>query len=284
MDCAKASEIVHTNPEFKDVISLECVADTKNAATPIIAVATTAGTALEVTINYVITDTEKKKKLVCVDPHDLPVAAIVDPVMMETMPADLTAATGMEALTQAIEGYITKGAWEMTDMFHLEAIKWIAEYLPAAVRNEKKGREMMALAQYTARMGFSKVGLGIVHSMAHPLGAVYNTPHGVANAIILPIVMEYNAESTGEKYENIARVMGVEGTEDMSAEEYRKAAVQAVKDLAKEVGIPENLKGIVEEKDIPFLAESAMADACTPGNPKDPVKEEIEEMYQKMIG
>lgn len=283
MDCAKAAGIVNTNPEFGDVRSLEGVADTKNAATPIIAVATTAGTASEVTINYVITDTERKKKLVCVDPHDLPIAAIVDPVMMESMPADLTAATGMDALTHAIEGYITKGSWELSDMFHLEAIKWIAEYLPAAVRNEKKGREMMALAQYVAGMGFSNVGLGIVHSMAHPLGALYNTPHGVANAIILPTVMEYNAEATGDKYQHIARVMGVAGTEDMSEEEYRKAAVQAVRDLAKEVNIPENLEGIIEEKDISFLADSAMADACTAGNPKDPTKKEIEEMYYSML-
>ncbi|MDO5649604.1 MAG: lactaldehyde reductase [Gallicola sp.] len=283
MDCAKAAGIVHTNPEFSDVSSLAGVADTKKPATPIIAVATTAGTASEVTINYVITDTENKKKLVCVDPHVLPVAAIVDPTMMETMPADLTAATGMDALTHAIEGYITKGAWEMTDMFHLEAIKWIAKYLPAAVRNEKKGREMMALAQYTAGMGFSNVGLGIVHSMAHPLGALYNTPHGVANAIILPTVMEYNAENTGEKYKHIARVMGVEGTEEMTEDEYRKAAVKAVRDLAKEVNIPESLAGIIEEKDISFLADSAMKDACTPGNPKDPTKEEIEKMYQDML-
>lgn len=283
MDCAKASGIIRTNPEFRDVRSLEGVADTKNPTTPIIAVATTAGTASEVTINYVITDVENKKKLVCVDPHDLPIAAIVDPAMMETMPAGLTAATGMDALTHAIEGYITKGAWEMTDMFHLESIRWIAEYLPLAAKNDKKGREMMALAQYVAGMGFSNVGLGIVHSMAHPLGAVYNTPHGVANAILLPTVMEYNAEATGDKYKHIARVMGVKGTEEMSVEEYRAAAVNAVRELSKSVNIPQNLVGIIKEEDVDYLAESAMNDACTPGNPRDPKKEEIVAMYMSLL-
>lgn len=283
MDCAKAVGIINTNPEFKDVRSLEGVANTKNPATPIIAVPTTAGTAAEVTINYVITDEEAKKKMVCVDPHDIPIAAIVAPEMMESMPKGLTASTGMDALTHAIEGYITLGAWELSDMFHLKAIELIGKYLPLAVENDPKGREMMALGQYIAGMGFSNVGLGIVHSMAHPLGALYNTPHGVANAIILPAVMEYNAEATGEKYREIARAMGVKDVDSMTQEEYRKAAVEAVRDLSKKVGIPADLKDIVAEKDIDFLAQSAMDDACRPGNPKEPSLEEIKELYRKLI-
>ena len=244
---------------------------------------TTAGTAAEVTINYVITDVEKKRKFVCVDVHDIPVVAIIDPEMMSTMPKGLTAATGMDALTHAIEGYITKGAWEMTDMFHLKAIELISKSLRGAVANTKEGREGMALGQYIAGMGFSNVGLGIVHSMAHALGAVYDTPHGVANAILLPTVMEYNAPATGEKYRDIAKAMGVEGTEKMSQEEYRKAAVEAVRQLSKDVGIPQDLKAIVKEEDVRFLAESAMADACRPGNPKDPTLEDIIGLYHSLM-
>jgi len=284
IDTAKAIGIIMMNPEFSDVRSLEGVANTKNKAMPIIAVPTTAGTAAEVTINYVITDEEKKRKFVCVDPHDIPVVAVVDPDMMSSMPKGLTAATGMDALTHAIEGYITKGAWEMTDMVHLKAIEIISRSLRSAVNNEKKGREDMALGQYIAGMGFSNVGLGIVHSMAHPLGAVYDTPHGVANAIILPTVMEYNADATGEKYRYIAKAMGVEGTENMTPEEYRKAAVDAVRKLSADVGIPAKLSDVgVKEEDIEFLAESAMADACTPGNPKDPTKEDIIRLYKSMM-
>lgn len=283
IDCAKAAGIINTNPDFRDVKSLEGVADTKNPSTPIIAVPTTAGTAAEVTINYVITDEDSKKKMVCVDPNDIPIAAIVAPEMMETMPKELTASTGMDALTHAIEGYITAGAWELSDMFHLKAIELIAKYLPAAVNNEKEGREMMALGQYIAGMGFSNVGLGIVHSMAHPLGALYDTPHGVANAIILPTVMEYNADASGEKYREIARVMGVENVDSMTQDEYRKAAVDAVKKLSKEVGIQDNLVGIVDEKDLDFLAQSAMDDACRPGNPKVPTFDEIKELYKSLI-
>ena len=275
MDTAKAIGIIIENPEFSDVRSLEGVAPTKKPCTPIIAVPTTAGTAAEVTINYVITDVEKNRKFVCVDTHDIPVVAVVDPDMMSSMPKGLTAATGMDALTHAIEGYITKGAWEMSDMFHIKAIEIISKSLRGAVENTPEGREGMALGQYVAGMGFSNVGLGIVHSMAHPLGAVYNTPHGVANAIILPTVMEYNAPATGEKYREIARAMGVKGVDDMTQEEYRKAAIDAVKQLSKDVGIPANLKEIVKKEDIPFLAESAMADACRPGNPKDPTVEDI---------
>ena len=245
MDTAKAIGIIIKNPEFADVVSLEGVAPTKNKCVPIIAVPTTAGTAAEVTINYVITDTEKNRKMVCVDVHDIPVVAVVDPDMMSSMPKGLTAATGMDALTHAIEGYITAGAWELSDMFHLKAIEIISKNLRGAVENTPEGREGMALGQYIAGMGFSNVGLGIVHSMAHPLGAVYDTPHGVANAIILPTVMEYNAPATGEKYRNIAKAMGVTGVDDMSLEEARKAAVDAVKQLSKDVGIPENLKDIV---------------------------------------
>lgn len=283
IDCAKAAAIVHTNPDFEDVHSLEGVADTKHKCTPIIAIPTTAGTAAEVTINYVITDEESKKKMVCVDPNDLPIAAIVDPIMMESMPKELTASTGLDALTHAIEGYITKGAWELTDMFHLKSIELIAQYLEDAVDGKASGFEKMALAQYVAGMGFSNVGLGIVHSMAHPLGAVYNTQHGVANAIILPTVMAYNADVTGEKYREIARVMGVENVDDMSQTEYREAAIQAVKDLAKRVGIPETLDGIVKEEDIDFLAQTALDDACTPGNPKDPTLEDIKELYRSLL-
>ena len=250
---------------------------------PIIAVPTTAGTAAEVTINYVITDREKNRKFVCVDPHDIPVVAIVDSDMMSTMPKGLTASTGMDALTHAIEGYITKGAWELSDMFHLKAIEIISRSLRGAVENTKEGREGMALGQYVAGMGFSNVGLGIVHSMAHPLGALYDTPHGVANAILLPTVMEYNAPATGEKYREIARAMGVKGVDDMSVEQYRKAAVDAVKKLSKDVGIPADLKAIVKKEDIPFLAQSAMDDACRPGNPKDPTLADIIALYEKLM-
>ncbi|MBQ9110042.1 MAG: lactaldehyde reductase [Oscillospiraceae bacterium] len=283
MDTAKAVGIIITNPEFADVRSLEGVAPTKNPCVPILAVPTTAGTAAEVTINYVITDEEKNRKMVCVDTHDIPIVAFVDPDMMATMPKGLTAATGMDALTHAIEGFTTKAAWTMTDMFHLKAIEIIAASLRGAVDNTPEGREGMALGQYIAGMGFSNVGLGIVHSMAHPLGAVYDTPHGVANAIILPTVMEYNAEATGDKYKYIAAAMGVEGTENMSVEEYRKAAVDAVKQLSQDVGIPADLKEIVKPEDVPFLAESAYADACRPGNPKDTSVEEITALYQSLL-
>ena len=283
MDTAKAVGIIIKNPEFEDVRSLEGVAPTKNKCVPIIAVPTTAGTAAEVTINYVITDEEKNRKMVCVDVHDIPVIAVVDPDMMSTMPKGLTAATGMDALTHAIEGYITKGAWELSDMFHLKAIEIISKNLRGAVANTPEGREGMALGQYVAGMGFSNVGLGIVHSMAHPLGALYNTPHGVANAIILPTVMEYNAPETGDKYKYIAKAMGVEGTENMTLEEYRKAAVDAVKKLSDDVGIPKDLKEIVKAEDIPFLAQSAYDDACRPGNPRDTSVEEITELYKSLI-
>lgn len=283
MDTAKAIGIIINNPEFSDVRSLEGVAPTKKPSVPIIAVPTTAGTAAEVTINYVITDTEKKRKFVCVDVHDIPVVAIVDSDMMSTMPKGLTAATGMDALTHAIEGYITKGAWEMTDMFHLKAIEIIARSLRGAVANDKAGREGMALGQYVAGMGFSNVGLGIVHSMAHALGAVYDTPHGVANAILLPTVMRYNAEATGEKYRDIAKAMGVAGVDGMSLSEARSAACDAVAKLSADVGIPKDLKGIVREEDIDFLAQSAMDDACRPGNPKDPTKEDIIALYRSLL-
>lgn len=283
MDTAKAVGIIMENPEFADVRSLEGVAPTKNPSLPIIAIPTTAGTAAEVTINYVITDVEKKRKFVCVDTHDIPVVAIIDPDMMSSMPKGLTAATGMDALTHAIEGYITKGAWEMTDMFHLKAIELISKHLRGAVENTQEGREGMALGQYIAGMGFSNVGLGIVHSMAHSLGAVYDTPHGVANAILLPTVMEYNASATGGKYREIARAMGVEGVDSMSQEEYRRAAVDAVKKLSQDVGIPADLKEIVKQEDVPFLAESAYADACRPGNPRDTSVEEIAELYKSLM-
>ncbi len=283
MDTAKAIGIIINNPEFADVRSLEGVAPTKNHAVFTIAVPTTAGTAAEVTINYVITDVEKNRKFVCVDVNDIPDIAIVDPEMMNTMPKGLTAATGMDALTHAIEGFTTKAAWEMTDMFHLKAIEIIAKSLRGAVDNTADGREGMALGQYIAGMGFSNVGLGIVHSMAHPLGAVYDTPHGVANAIILPTVMEYNAPNTGDKYKYIAAAMGVEGTEAMTVEEYRKAAVDAVRKLSADVGIPADLKEIVKEEDLDFHSESAFADACRPGNPRDTSVEEIKALYKSLL-
>ena len=283
MDTAKAIGIIIANPEFEDVRSLEGVAPTKKPSIPIIAVPTTAGTAAEVTINYVITDVEKERKFVCVDPHDMAIVAILDSEMMSSMPKGLTAATGMDALTHAIEGYITKAAWEMTDMFHIKAIELIAKHLKGAVENTPEGREGMALAQYIAGMGFSNVGLGIVHSMAHPLGALYDTPHGIANAIILPTVMEYNASYTGEKYKEIARAFGVENIEKMSQEEYRAAAIQAVKKLSKEIGIPTDLKEIVKEKDLDFLSESAFNDVCTGGNPRETSSEEIKRLYESLI-
>ena len=284
MDTAKAVGIIVRNPEFADVRSLEGVAPTKNPCVPIIAVPTTAGTAAEVTINYVITDVEKKRKFVCVDTHDIPVVAVVDPEMMASMPKGLTAATGMDALTHAIEGYITKAAWEMTDMFHLKAIELIAGSLRDAVRNTKEGREQMALAQYIAGMGFSNVGLGIVHSMAHALGAVYDTPHGVANAILLPTVMEYNADATGEKYRAIAKAMGVHGTANMSPEEYRKAAVDAVRQLGADLGVPANLGALgVKAEDVPFLAQQAMSDVCTADNPRETSQAELEELLKAML-
>lgn len=283
MDTAKAIGIIITNPEFADVRSLEGVAPTKNPCVPIIAVPTTAGTAAEVTINYVITDVEKKRKFVCVDTHDIPIVAVVDPDMMSSMPKGLTAATGMDALTHAIEGYITKGAWELSDMFHIKAVEIIAKSLRGACENTAEGREGMALGQYVAGMGFSNVGLGIVHSMAHALGAVYDTPHGVANAILLPTVMAFNADATGEKYKDIAKAMGVENVDSMTQEEYRKAAVDAVAQLSADVGIPKDLKDIVKEEDIQFLAESAVADACAPGNPKEATLDDIIAMYKSLI-
>ena len=282
MDTSKAIGIIIANPEFEDVRSLEGVAPTKNPCVPIIAVPTTAGTAAEVTINYVITDVERKRKFVCVDPHDMPIIAIVDPDMMSSMPKGLTASTGMDALTHAIEGYTTKAAWEMTDMFHFKAIEIIARSLRSAVANEKEGREGMALGEYIAGMGFSNVGLGIAHSMAHTLGAVYDTPHGVACAMMLPIVMEYNADCTGEKYREIARAMGVKGVDDMSVEEYRKAAIDAVAQLSVDVGIPTKLEAIKED-DLDFLAESAHADACAPGNPKDASVEDLKALFRKIM-
>lgn len=282
MDTSKAIGIIIANPEFEDVRSLEGVAPTKKPCVPIIAVPTTAGTAAEVTINYVITDIERKRKFVCVDPHDMPIIAIVDPDMMSSMPKGLTASTGMDALTHAIEGYTTKAAWEMTDMFHLKAIEIISKSLRGAVANTKEGREGMALGQYIAGMGFSNVGLGIAHSMAHTLGAVYDTPHGVACAMMLPIVMEYNQECTGEKYREIARAMGVANVDSMSQDEYRKAAVDAVKKLSADVGIPSVLEAIKEE-DLPFLAESAHADACAPGNPKDASVEDLKDLFRKIM-
>lgn len=283
IDTAKAIGIIINNPEYADVRSLEGTVETKNKCVDIIAVPTTAGTAAEVTINYVITDEERKRKFVCVDPHDIPIIAVVDSEMMSSMPKGLTAATGMDALTHAIEGYITKGAWELTDTLHLKAIEIISRSLRSAVNNEAKGREDMALGQYIAGMGFSNVGLGIVHGMAHPLGAFYDTPHGIANAVILPYVMEYNAIATGEKYREIARVMGVKNVDNMSQEEYRKAAIDAVKKLSEDVGIPKTLREIgVKEEDLKALAESAMADACTPGNPRDTNVEEILEIYKSI--
>lgn len=283
MDTSKAIGIIITNPEFADVRSLEGVAPTKNPCAPIIAVPTTAGTAAEVTINYVITDVEKKRKFVCVDSHDIPVVAVVDPDMMSSMPKGLTAATGMDALTHAIEGYITKGAWELSDMFHIKAIEIIARSLRGAVENTAEGREGMALGQYVAGMGFSNVGLGVDHSMAHTLSAYYDMPHGKACAILLPTTMEYNAEYTGEKYKDIAKAMGVEGVDGMTQEEYRKAAVDAVKKLGEDVGIEMTLKGVVKEEDIPQLAKDAYADACRPGNPRDTSVEDIEALYRSLL-
>lgn len=283
MDTAKAIGIIIENPEFSDVVSLEGVAPTTKKTVPIIAVPTTAGTAAEVTINYVITDTKKNRKMVCVDVHDIPVVAVVDPEMMASMPKGLTAATGMDALTHAIEGYITKAAWEMSDMFHLKAIEIISKNLRGAVANTPEGREGMALGQYIAGMGFSNVGLGIVHSMAHPLGAVYDTPHGVANAIILPTVMAYNAPATGEKYRDIAKAMGVKGVDDMTLDQARAAAVDAVKQLSQDVGIPADLKDIVKPEDVDFLAQSAYDDACRPGNPRDTSVEEIKQLYLSLM-
>ncbi len=283
MDTAKAIGIIATNPEFADVRSLEGVAPTKNHAVFTIAVPTTAGTAAEVTINYVITDVEKRRKFVCVDVNDIPEVAVVDPEMMYTMPKGLTAATGMDALTHAIEGLITKGAWEMSDMFHLEAIRLISKNLRGAVANDKEGRNGMALGQYIAGMGFSNVGLGIVHSMAHGLSALYDTPHGVACAIILPTGLEFNQEATGDKYKALAEAMGVANAEGMTQAEYRKAAIDAVKQLSADVGIPANLKGILKEEDIDFLSESAYADACRPGNPRDISLEQIKELYRSLL-
>ena len=282
MDTAKAIGIIIANPEFEDVRSLEGTAPTKNPCVPIMAVPTTAGTAAEVTINYVITEVEKKRKFVCVDPHDMPIIAVVDPEMMSSMPKGLTASTGMDALTHAIEGYTTKAAWEMTDMFHLKAIELISKSLRGAVDNTKEGREGMALGQYIAGMGFSNVGLGIAHSMAHTLGAVYDTPHGVACAMMLPIVMEYNQDCTGEKYREIARAMGVKDVDSMTQEEYRKAAIDAVRKLSVDVGIPTRLEAIKEE-DLQFLAESAHADACAPGNPKDASVEDLKSLFRKIM-
>lgn len=283
MDTAKAIGIIIRNPEFADVRSLEGVAPTKNPCVPTIAVPTTAGTAAEVTINYVITDVEKKRKFVCVDAHDIPVVAVVDPEMMSSMPRGLTAATGMDALTHAIEGYTTKGAWEMTDMLNIKAVEIISRSLRDAVANKPEGRSDMALGQYLTGMGFSNCGLGVVHSMAHALGAFYDTPHGVANAILLPTIMAYNAPYTGEKFKDIAKAMGVKGVDDMSQEEYRKAAVDAVKKLSTDVGIPADLKAIVKEEDLKFLSESAYADACRPGNPRDTSVEEIKALYQSLM-
>ena len=283
MDTSKAIGIIIANPEFEDVRSLEGLSATKKPSVPIFAIPTTAGTAAEVTINYVITDVEKKRKFVCVDPHDIPVVAFVDPDMMSSMPKGLTASTCMDALTHAIEGYTTKGANTITDMFNLKAIELIAQSLRGAVGNTPEGREGMALGQYLTGMGFSNCGLGIVHSMAHGLGALYDTPHGVANAIILPTVMEYNKDAVGEKLRDVAKAMGVSGTEKMSKEEYQKAAIDAVKKLAEDVGIPKDLKNIVKPEDVDFLSQSAMDDACRPGNPRDPKFEDIKELFLQLL-
>ena len=283
MDTSKAIGIIIANPEFEDVRSLEGLSATKKPSVPIFAIPTTAGTAAEVTINYVITDVEKKRKFVCVDPHDIPVVAFVDPDMMSSMPKGLTASTGMDALTHAIEGYTTKGANTITDMFNLKSIELIAKSLRGAVENTAEGREGMALGQYLTGMGFSNCGLGIVHSMAHGLGALYDTPHGVANAIILPTVMEYNKDAVGEKLREVAKAMGVSGTEKMSKEEYQKAAIDAVKKLAEDVGIPKDLKNIVKLEDVDFLSQSAMDDACRPGNPRDPKFEDIKELFLQLL-
>ncbi len=284
IDTSKAIAIIMTNPEFADVRSLEGASPTKHKAMPIIAVSTTSGTAAEVTINYVITDVEKHRKFVCADPHDIPVVAIVDSEMCASMPPRLCASTGMDALVHAIEGYITKGAWELTDMMHLKAIEIISRSLRDSVKGDKQGRENMALGQYIAGMGFSNVGLGIDHSMAHPLSAVYDIPHGTACAILLAPVLKFNAPATGERYREVARAMGVEGVDAMSQDEYRKAAIDAVAKLSADVGIPTKLSELgVQEKDIDFLAESALADACTPGNPRDVTKEEIAEIYRSIL-
>ncbi|MDR1734108.1 MAG: lactaldehyde reductase [Oscillospiraceae bacterium] len=283
IDTAKAIGIIIANPEYADVVSLEGVAPTTKPTVPILAVPTTCGTAAEVTINYVITDTENNRKMVCVDPHDIPVCAFVDPDLLASCPPSLIAATGMDALTHAIEGYITKGAWTLSDMFHLKAIEIIAASLRAAVNGSADGREGMALGQYVAGMGFSNVGLGIVHSMAHPLGALYDTPHGVANAILLPTVMGYNAPAAGDKYRDIAKAMGVAGTEALSTEEANAAAVAAVKQLSADVGIPADLKDIVKAEDLDFLSESAYADACRPGNPRDTSVAEIKALYEALL-
>ena len=281
-DTAKGIGIIINNPEFADVVSLEGVAPTKHKSVPVIAIATTAGTAAETTINYVITDEEKRRKFVCVDPHDIPVVAIVDPEMMSSMPKGLTAATGMDALTHAIEGYTTLASWELADTLNLKAIEIISRSLRKAVENDPKGREDMALGQYMTGMAFSNVGLGVVHGMAHPLSAFYNTPHGVANAVLLPYVMEFNAPYTGEKFREIARAMGVKGVDKMSQEEYRRAAIDAVKQLKKDVNIPETLKDInVKEEDLEALSEAAMADVCTGGNPRPCSKELVLEVYKK---
>ena len=283
MDTSKAIGIIIANPEFEDVRSLEGVAPTRKPCVPIIAVPTTAGTAAEVTINYVITDVERKRKFVCVDPHDMPIIAVVDPEMMSSMPKGLTASTGMDALTHAIEGYTTKAAWEMTDMFHLKAIEIISKSLRGAVANTKEGREGMALGQYIAGMGFSNVGLGIVHSMAHGLSALYDTPHGVACAILLPVGLEYNKTVAGERYRAVGKAMGVQGIDEMNDVEAADATIAAVKQLSADVGIPANLNGILKEEDIQFLAESAYADACRPGNPRDTSVEEIVELYKSQL-
>lgn len=283
MDTAKAVGIIINNPKNADVRSLEGLSDTENPAIPIIAIPTTAGTAAEVTINYVITDVQNGKKFVCVDPHCIPVCAIVDSELMSSMPKGLTAATGLDALTHAIECYVSKGATELTDMFALKAIEMISESLRDAVENKTEGREKMALGQYIAGMGFSSGGLGIVHSMAHTLGAKYDTPHGVANAIILPVVMEYNALVAGDKYKAIAKAMGVLNVDEMSKDEYINAAVNAVKQLSKDVNIPENLKEIAKIEDLDFLSQSAFDDACRPGNPRDTSPAEIKELFEKLM-
>ena len=283
MDTSKAIGIIIANPAFEDVRSLEGLSATTKPSVPIFAIPTTAGTAAEVTINYVITDVEKKRKFVCVEPHDIPVVAFVDPDMMSSMPKGLTASTGMDALTHAIEGYTTKGANTITDMFNLKAIELIAQSLRGAVENTPEGREGMALGQYLTGMGFSNCGLGIVHSMSHGLGALYDTPHGVANAIILPTVMEYNKDAVGEKLRDVAKAMGVANTEKMSKEEYQKAAIDAVKKLAEDVGIPKDLKNIVKPEDVDFLSQSAMDDACRPGNPRDPKLEDIQELFKSLL-
>jgi len=284
IDTAKAIAIIATNPEFSDVISLEGVADTKHPCLPILAVPTTSGTAAEVTINYVITDEENHRKFVCVDPHDIPLVAFVDSDMMMGMPKSLAAATGMDAMTHAIEGFITKGAWEMTDMLHIKAIEIIGRSLRDSVNGDQAGREAMALGQYIAGMGFSNVGLGLVHGMAHPLSAWYNIPHGVACASLLPTIMKYNKDFTGEKYREIASVLGIEGAETMSLEDVRDAACQAIDQLSKDVGIPATISELgVKEEDIPAIAKDALNDVCTPGNPRDTTLEEIIELYRSLM-